>query len=163
MSKNVKLLIVLVTAVVFGIGSYILGDILTADCEQRSFEEMRDDSSYQSNNYSDSNNSLYSQDNSYNSYSRSTAQEFNTEQSVMIYLYSRTFYNEDKNITIKIRDNGIYANGQCITGAVRVVEYAGTQAVVSANSPYTGGRVTFLVDTEYGCIANDTDGAFVEK
>ena len=167
MKKDVKALIILACAVVFGIGGYILGDILTADWEQRSIEEMRGDSGYQSNDYSDnynySDNGSYSQDNSYNSYSRSTAQEFKTAQSVMTYLYSRTFYNEDKNITIKIRSNGIYANGQCITGAVRVVEYAGTQAVVSATSPYTGGRVTFLVDTEYGCIANDTDGAFVEK
>ena len=167
MKKNVKKLISLVLAVVVFVGFYILKEVLTADWEQRSIEEVRGDSGYQSNDYSDSynysDNSSYSQDNSYNSSSRSTATEFNTAQSVMTYLFSRTFYNEEKNITIKISSDGIYANGQCITGAVRVVEYAGTQAVVSATSPYTGGRVTFLVDTEYGCIANDTDGAFVEK
>lgn len=167
MNKGVKILRVLMTAAVFGAGCYILIEALTADWEQQSIEEMGNDSGYQSSDYSDgynySDNSRYSQGNSYNSYSRSTAKEFHTAHSVMTYLCSRKFYNEEKNITMEIRSNGIYANGQCITGAVSVIEYAGTQAVVSATSPYTGGRVTFLVDTEYGCIANDTDGAFVEK
>ena len=93
------------------------------------------------------------------SYGKSNAYIFNSHQSVLPYLESRTFYNSDKNVTVTFRNGCIYANGECLSYHIKVVEAAGTQAVITANSPY-GSKISFLVDTESNCIADNNDVYF---
>ena len=83
--------------------------------------------------------------------------EFNTASDVMMYLSGRSFYCDANGITVQIKSTGIYLNGYCSTGAVRVVDFAGTQAVVTATSPFNGAQHSFLVDSAYGCIANNDE------
>ena len=110
----------------------------------------------EANNYSDN----YSQyDNSYGYNNRSEAKQFSSKQDVLLYLNNRSYKCEQNNATLSFRGGVIYLNGQPATYSVEVVEYAGTQAVIAASSPY-GGRYAFVVDTEQCCLADNNDVYF---
>ena len=116
---------------------------------------------YNYSSSSESSSSSYSYEtnkhNSYESAPQKRAIRFYSVSDVMLYLNSRTFYCSSNGITVQIKSGGIYLNDTCCTGAVRVVEFDETQAIVTATSPFNGVQYSFLVDSEYGCIANNDE------
>jgi hypothetical protein len=63
---------------------------------------------------------------------------------------------------MRIKHDGIYLNGNCCTAAVRVVDFEGTQAVITAWSPFNGVEYSFVVDSEYGTVADNKE-VYCEK
>lgn len=171
MNKTVKiLLIVIATIVLLDAIAYIVvlccSSLEQNNVECEYIETPSNNDYYEDTNYKSYNNTYEnSYDNSYNTQqeyqSKPEAYEFSSRQSVILYLRSRSYYNSDKDRTITFNNGCIHINGVCMTHHIDVVEAAGTQAVISGNSPY-GGKLVFLVDTEYGCIANN-DYVYFEK
>ena len=80
---------------------------------------------------------------------------FNTPADVIGYLSGKGFtYNGH---TLRIRTDGISIDDQQLTGAIEVTECSGTQAVITASSPYSGSQNTVVVDSSTGTIT-DKDG-----
>ena len=144
MGKKSKILAIIA---VVGVIAFIVSMILIggrSDADDYATEYSNDSSSY----------------NSYNSARHCSVFKFQTEYDVIAYLSSRRFYCSSNDITMQIKSEGIYLNGNCCTGAVRVVEFVDTQAVISAWSPYNGVTFSFVVDTEYGSVADNNDVYF---
>lgn len=74
---------------------------------------------------------------------------FRNSQDVMIYTMGHEF--TDGEITIRFRENGIFANGQCMTFAPTVSDFDGYQAIVTAMDPQHN-RYTFIVDSSDGTV-----------
>lgn len=70
---------------------------------------------------------------------------FNSAYDVGTYLMSHNFVSEDGSVTVTIRNLNIYANGQCLTGAINVSSFNQSSAIITAESPYTG-RFKLKVD-----------------
>ena len=80
---------------------------------------------------------------------------FNTPADVIGYLSGKGFtYNGH---TLRIRTDGISIDDQQLTGAIEVTECSGTQAVITASSPYSGSQNTVVVDSSTGTVT-DKDG-----
>jgi len=82
--------------------------------------------------------------------SRSSGYEFNTAYDVMGYLASNTFY-DDENNSVRIRENGMYINGTCVTGAPQVLSFNSYNAVVQAHT-IPSGFITVYVNSRSGVI-----------
>ena len=80
---------------------------------------------------------------------------FRNSQDVMIYTMGHEF--KDGEITIRFRENGIFANGQCMTFAPTVSDFDGYQAIVTAMDPQHN-RYTFIVDSSDGTVTDRRDG-----
>ena len=80
---------------------------------------------------------------------------FRNTQDVMIYTMGHEF--TDGEITIRFRENGIFANGQCMTFAPTVSDFDGYQAIVTAMDPQHN-RYTFIVDSSDGTVTDRRDG-----
>ena len=80
---------------------------------------------------------------------------FRNSQDVMIYTMGHEF--TDGEITIRFRENGIFANGQCMTFAPTVSDFDGYQAIVTAMNPQHN-RYTFIVDSSDGTVTDRRDG-----
>lgn len=123
---------------------------------------------YQSQQYEDNNDNGYESaygseddnDNYDSSSDRSLGMRFYTAHDVLAYLESHSFGTDDQIITI----NGasMYFNGVCMTGAVNVIEFDKTQALITAVIPQNGGRLSFMVDCEKRCIT-DNDNVYFER
>ena len=112
---------------------------------------------------SDCSSDSYSSYNSYESHDSARHRsviKFQTAYDVTAYLSGRKFYCSSKDITMQIKSEGIYLNGNCCTGAVNVIEFSGTQALISAWSPYNGAEFSFIVDTENGSVSDNSDVYF---
>ena len=81
---------------------------------------------------------------------------FSTAYDVIGYLSGRTFRDIDGGGSLQIRQDGVYVNGQCKTGAPRVIRFSSTNAIVQA-SIVPSGSITFHVDAQSGTI-NDSMG-----
>lgn len=87
---------------------------------------------------------------------------FNSSSDVMLYLSQHRF--SSNGVTISIRYDGIYSNGQAITSAVSVEGFSGMRAVLSASSPYAGGaRLYFVLDASRGTITDESGDVFYIK
>lgn len=80
---------------------------------------------------------------------------FRNSQDVMIYTMGHEF--TDGEITIRFRENGIFANGQCMTFAPTVSDFDGYHAIVTAMDPQHN-RYTFIVDSSDGTVTDQRDG-----
>lgn len=165
MGNGVKILRALILGLIAALLAYYISDYFTKDLRQQGIEEISNSgSSYQNSDYSDSYNNNYNhyeQKSSYDNSYQYNAHRFTSSQSVLTYLSSRKYASREYGTTVKIRYDGIYADGECLTMAPTVVEYEGTRAVVTARSPY-GTKITFMVDTEECCIW-DKDNVYYEK
>lgn len=147
--------VILLVAVAMSIGGLLLRgslyqyDSSSYDDLSYEYESSDEDGTYE---YESGNDDI-----SYEETPQKQVVEFYTASDVMVYLSGRSFYCDTNGITVQIKSNGIYLNGYCSTGAVRVVDFAGTQAVVTATSPFNGAQHSFLVDSAYGCIANNDE------
>lgn len=86
----------------------------------------------------------------------STTSVFRHAQDVVNYLSSRSFSNGSNKITF--RDMCLYTNDRCATGAINVISFNGTQAVLQAHSPFTGGDINFMVDKISGKLIDLSTG-----
>lgn len=87
---------------------------------------------------------------------------FNSSSDVMLYLSQHRF--SSNGVTISIRYDGIYSNGQAITSAVSVERFSGMIAVLSASSPYAGGaKLYFVLDASRGTITDESGDVFYIK
>ena len=81
---------------------------------------------------------------------------FRDAQSVIGYLSSHKFCNG--NICLTFQNMCLYINGTCFTGAVDVLNYNNTQAILEANSPLNGARLRFKVDQTSGTLTDLNSG-----
>lgn len=86
----------------------------------------------------------------------SSSYSFQSAQDVISYLSSHNFCNGNNCITFQ--DMCLYTNGVCATGAINIVGYNESQAVVEAYSPLLGGNVRFKVDNRNGRLIDLNTG-----
>ena len=91
--------------------------------------------------------------------SNSTGIRFSTAHDVIGYLSGRTFRDIDGGGSLQIRQEGVYVNGQCMTGAPRVSRFSSTNAIVQA-SFVPGGTITFIVDAQNGTISDSMGNTY---
>lgn len=103
--------------------------------------------------YSESRSSYSSRSSSSN-----TTTTFRTSSDVMAYL-SNSFRNSRGN-TITVKYDGLYSNGNQITNAVRVTNFNGSRATLTATSPYTQGTLYFTVDASRGTFTDGSGDVF---
>lgn len=80
---------------------------------------------------------------------------FSNSRDVIIYLSSRTF--RSGSYSLKVRTDGMYINGRCLTYAPVVRSFDGEMAVVQANAP-NNGFVIFYVDANAGTLTERSSG-----
>ena len=162
---STRILWTVIISSLFVIAGVVIKTVDFGDSTQYYYDSYTNDAnnySDNSSNYSESNgySDNYSQyDDSYGYSNRREAKQFSSKQDVLLYLKNRSYKCEQNNATLSFRGGVIYLNGQPATYSVEVVEYAGTQAVIAASSPY-GGRYAFVVDTEQCCLADNNDVYF---
>ena len=83
---------------------------------------------------------------------------FATSSDVMAYVGNK-FKNSAGNV-IRVKSYGIICDGTQITNGVRVVRFNGSQATLSATSPYAQGTQHFYVDASRGTITDGTGDVF---
>lgn len=83
---------------------------------------------------------------------------FRTSSDVMAYVSNR-FRNSVGNV-ITIKYDGLYTDGKQSTNAVRVVQFEGSRARLTATSPYTQGTLYFTVDASRGTFTDGSGDVF---
>lgn len=84
-----------------------------------------------------------------------TTVEFNSETDLFAYLSGKTFVCDGTELSI--RPDGIYLNGNQITGAVEVVSMSGSTANIQAVSPQTNAIEQITVDAAAGTLTDHGD------
>jgi len=84
-----------------------------------------------------------------------TSVEFNSATDLFAYLSGKTFVCEGTELTI--RPDGIYLNGNQITGAVEVVSMSGSTASIQAISPQTNAVEQITIDATAGTLTDHGD------
>ncbi len=85
----------------------------------------------------------------------SSSTRFSTAYDVIGYLSGRTFREISSGGVLQIRQEGVYVNGQCMTGAPSVSSFSSTSAVVRA-SLIPSGTIIFHVDAQNGTITDSS-------
>lgn len=78
---------------------------------------------------------------------QTSSTRFQNYFSVVGYLVGSTFKSHD-GVKINVRQDGIYVNNTCMTGAFEIDEFNATRALFHATSVYSGGRYELLVDCQ---------------
>lgn len=97
--------------------------------------------------------SSYSGNNNSSSSNHST--RFNSHNDVMIYASENSFVNSRN--TLRIKWDGVYLNGRCLTGAPRVVSATSTSATIEASAFGGGNTLRFYVNPVSGTITQAGD------
>ena len=87
--------------------------------------------------------------------SQGSSMSFNSAQSVYTYVLGKRF--TQGKFRLEVRQDGIYMNGQCVTGAPRVDAFEGPYAQISASYP-AGGQFTGLLDADEGTLTDQNSG-----
>ncbi len=127
--------------------------ITSCNEQKRSADQYDQYDDYEEESYS-SDESDYATDDYYDT--SSSRFVFNSKQDVMVYLSSRSFSSGGNVITFE--DQCMYGNGQCFTGAINVIDFNSTQAILEAYSPLVGGNIRFKVDNEYDRLTDLNTG-----
>ena len=80
---------------------------------------------------------------------------FQSAQQVYTYILGKRF--RQGQFRLEIRQEGIYMNGQCVTGAPRVDAFEGPYAQISASYP-AGGQFTGVLDADEGTLTDENSG-----
>lgn len=80
---------------------------------------------------------------------------FQSGQQVYTYILGKRF--RQGQFRLEIRQEGIYMNGQCVTGALRVDAFEGPYAQISASYP-AGGQFTGVLDADEGTLTDENSG-----
>ena len=80
---------------------------------------------------------------------------FQSGQQVYTYILGKRF--RQGQFRLEIRQEGIYMNGQCVTGAPRVDAFEGPYAQISASYP-AGGQFTGVLDADEGTLTDENSG-----
>ena len=80
---------------------------------------------------------------------------FQSGQQVYTYVLGKQF--RQGQFRLEVRQDGIYMNGQCVTGAPRVDAFEGPYAQISASYP-AGGQFTGLLDADEGTLTDQNSG-----
>lgn len=127
--------------------------ITSCNEQKRSADQYGEYDDYEEESYS-SDESDYATDDYYDT--SSSRFVFNSKQDVMVYLSSRSFSSGGNVITFE--DQCMYGNGQCFTGAINVIDFNSTQAILEAYSPLIGGNIRFKVDNESNILTDLNTG-----
>lgn len=130
----------------------LVATITSCNEHKKSADQYDQYDEYEERSYSSEDE--YSTDDYYDSSSSRVV--FNTKQDVMVYLSSRSFSSGGNVITFE--DMCMYGNGVCFTGAINVVDFNSTQAILEAYSPLVGGNIRFKVDNEYDRLTDLNTG-----
>lgn len=77
---------------------------------------------------------------------------FSTAYDVTGYLADKSFYSSNRRL--RIRENGIWINDMCVTGAPHVERFETWKALIRAYTP-TGQRLSFLIDPVHSLIIDE--------
>ena len=130
----------------------LISTIISCNEQKRSSGQYDQYDEYEESSYSSEDE--YSTDDYYDSSSNRIV--FNSKQDVMVYLSSRSFSSGGNVITFE--DQCMYGNGQCFTGAINVIDFNSTQAILEAYSPLIGGNIRFKVDNESNILTDLNTG-----
>ena len=87
---------------------------------------------------------------------------FRIPSDVSIYLSDKTFKGENYDgdrLSIKIKQDCVYANGAAITAAPRISIVSPTTAIIKASNVYAGGSdITFYLDANNGTLTLQSSG-----
>lgn len=89
------------------------------------------------------------------------ARTFNTAQDVYAYLIGRTFTGDDMNIAF--RQEGMYVNDVCITGAIEVDDFSGSVAEFHAVAMRSGAEMHMQVDASTGTLTDGEGNSYYSK
>lgn len=122
-----------------------------------------DTSISESNNIENTNSesSNESEDNQGSESSNSDARAFSTAQDVYAYLIGRTFTGDDMNIVF--RQEGMYVNDVCITGAIEVDDFSGSVAEFHAVAMRSGAEMHMQVDASTGTLTDGEGNSYYSK
>lgn len=104
---------------------------------------------------SNSGNSTYEETYEDESYENESSMNFQSAQQVYTYVLGKQF--RQGQFRLEVRQEGIYMNGQCVTGAPRVDAFEGPYAQISASYP-AGGQFTGLLDADEGTLTDQNSG-----
>ena len=88
-------------------------------------------------------------------YEDESSVNFQSGQQVYTYILGKRF--RQGQFRLEIRQEGIYMNGQCVTGAPRVDAFEGPYAQISASYP-AGGQFTGVLDADEGTLTDENSG-----
>ena len=88
-------------------------------------------------------------------YEDESSVNFQSAQQVYTYILGKRF--RQGQFRLEIRQEGIYMNGQCVTGAPRVYAFEGPYAQISASYP-AGGQFTGVLDADEGTLTDENSG-----
>lgn len=91
----------------------------------------------------------------------SDARTFSTAQDVYAYLIGRTFTGDDMNIVF--RQEGMYVNDVCITGAIEVDDFSGSVAEFHAVAMRSGAEMHMQVDASTGTLTDGEGNSYYSK
>lgn len=104
--------------------------------------------------------SSYDEDDEYSSsmYGSNSDEDytFTSATSAMGYVTSNTYTRNGERIRIGF--DGVYVNGQCISGAPTLVDFDETRAMIRCSSPYYGS-VSYIIDCSDGSLKDCRTGA----
>lgn len=89
--------------------------------------------------------------------SSTSSSRFSTAYDVIGYLVDKSFYNGNRRL--RIRENGVWFNDMCVTGAPKVEKFESWKALIRAYTP-TGQRFSYLIDPVNGQVTDDTGDIF---
>ena len=104
---------------------------------------------------SSSSNSTYEETYEDEAYEEESSVNFQSGQQVYTYVLGKRF--RQGQFRLEVRQDGIYMNGQCVTGAPRVDAFEGPYAQISASYP-AGGQFTGLLDADEGTLTDQNSG-----
>lgn len=102
-----------------------------------------------------SSNSAYEETYEDEAYEDESSVNFQSAQQVYTYILGKRF--RQGQFRLEIRQEGIYMNGQCVTGAPRVDAFEGPYAQISASYP-AGGQFTGVLDADEGTLTDENSG-----
>ena len=115
----------------------------------------------ESSNAENTNSELSSESEDDQGSENSDARTFSTAQDVYAYLIGRTFIGDDMNIVF--RQEGMYVNDVCITGAIEVDDFSGSVAEFHAAAMRSGTEMHMQVDASTGTLTDGEGNSYYSK
>lgn len=139
--------------VLYDKGHYQLDDnrriVISANGQE--MQKVSNDASFKPTTPTSSNQSSDSNSSSNSSY------RFSSPHDVIGYLADKTFYNG--NIQLRIRADGVWINGNCVTGAPNVERCESWKALIRAYTP-TGQKLSLLIDPIHGQVVDESGDVY---
>lgn len=101
--------------------------------------------------------SSYDEDDGYSS-SMYESYTFTSATDIWSYVTSHSF--SGNGMRISVQHDGVYINGQCISGAPSIVDYNSTQVMITSHSPYGNTNNRFIIDCSEGYLKDCNSGEY---